>query len=638
MGGCAQICRGGWLTAPKEGVRWLVVSACLAVVCGSVLTLAAPAAADTPLSWKIVNVDGTNAINSISCPASSLCVAVDNNGNVLTSTNPIGGRSAWSAPVTIDTGGLDGSSLNAVSCPSISLCVAVDESGRVLTSTKPTGGKSAWSAAVRIDDVGNGDSDDLADVSCASPSLCVAVDRVGYVFTSTNPTGGAAAWSTGTSVGSGNGIRYSVSCPSASAAFCAVVGNSDVWTSINAGGSWSEPGTPIDTLHGDLQAVGCSSSSLCVAGEYAGGNIFASTNPTGGASAWTEFHSSENTINGISCRGSFCAVVGVQGSGYSGDSDVFTSSNPTGGASAWSTTSIDNDELLDISCVSSSLCVASDAEGNVVVGFSLQPQTISLSVPAQSTVGSSALLSPTASSNLPVVLKLDAKTTNHACSLSGLSGDTVSFNHVGSCVLDANQSGGSGYSPAPQVQKTIVVGKASQTIAFSAPSGGTVGGSVWLSPSASSGLTPVLSVDKEKTTNSACSVSGDLVSFNHAGSCVLDANQAGNADYAAAPQVQKTITVGKASQTIAFSAPSGGTVGGSTVLDPTASSGLPVVLSVDATKTTDSACSLSVSGGKVSFNHAGSCVLDANQAGNADYAAAPQVQRTITVTQASNRE
>ena len=303
---------------------------------------------------------------------------------------------------------------------------------------------------------------------------------------------------------------------------------------------------------------------------------------------------------------------------------MFTSSNPTGGASAWSTTPIDEDELLDISCVSLSLCVASDANGNVVVGFSLQPQTISLSVPAQSTVGSSALLSPTASSNLPVVLKPDAKTTNKACSVSG---NFVSFNHAGSCVLDATQSGGSGYSPAPRAQKTIVVGKGSQKIAFTAPSNGTVGESVWLSPIASSRLTPVLSVDKT-TTKSACSVSGDVVNFNHAGSCVLDAKQTGNADYTAAPEVQRTITVGKGSQRITFNAPPQGTVGGSTVLDPTASSGLPVALSVDAT-TTHSACSLS--SGKVSFKHVGSCLLDAKQAGNADYAAVPQVQRTITV-------
>jgi large repetitive protein len=34
----------------------------------------------------------------------------------------------------------------------------------------------------------------------------------------------------------------------------------------------------------------------------------------------------------------------------------------------------------------------------------------------------------------------------------------------------------------------------------------------------------------------------------------------------------------------------------------------------------------------VSFAAAGTCVIDANQAGNAQYAAAPQVQRSITVT------
>ena len=290
MSGWVRICRGGWFTSPKQGVRWLGVSACLAVVSGSVLMLAAPAAAATPLSWSIVNVDGANAIESISCPTSALCVAVDDNGNVLTSTNPTGGRSAWSTPVSIDT-----TQINAVSCPSISLCVAVDSNGNVLTSN-PTGG-SGWSKPIAIDEEGGGDNDDLSDVSCASPSLCVAVDREGYVLTSTHPADGASAWSTPTPVGSGNGIHYGVSCPSA--ALCAVVGNSDLWTSINAGGSWSEPGTAIDTSTEDLQVVGCSSPSLCVAGDYTGGNIFASTHPTGGASAWTsaDFGTSENTMN-----------------------------------------------------------------------------------------------------------------------------------------------------------------------------------------------------------------------------------------------------------------------------------------------------------------------------------------------------
>ena len=594
---------------------WLSVLAFVAGAFGTVLASPAPAVAATPLSWSIVNVDGTNALNGVSCPSKSLCVAVDGAGKVLTSTNPTGGRSAWSAPVTIDTTGVNRPSLNAVSCPSISLCVAVDENGNVLTST---GDKSAWSAPVKI-----GDGEPLTDVSCASSSLCVAVDLLGEVLTSTEPTGGASAWSTPTTlVGAGGPINYGVSC-SPSAALCAVVGGRDLWTSINAGGSWSEP-DQLDTPS-ELHEVGCSSSSLCVADD-GDGNIFASTNPTV-ASAWTKLPligGYEHQMEGISCGGSFCAVL-------DSDGDVFTSTNPTGGASAWSATPIDDTEnvaLLDISCVSSSLCVASDNAGNVVVGFSLQPQTISLHVPAQSTVGSSALLSPTASSNLPVVLSLDkALTTNHACSVSG---DAVSFAHAGSCVIDATQAGGSGYAAAAPVQATITVGPGPQTIKFVAPSHGTVGESVWLSPLASSGLAVVLKVDMSATTNNACSLSGSTVILAHAGSCVLDANQAGNADHTAAKQLQRTITVGQASQTIKVTAPSHGAVGGSAVLAPTASSGLAVVLSVDAASTTNGACS--VSGDKVSFKAAGSCVIDANQAGDADYAAATQVKRVITVT------
>jgi hypothetical protein len=40
-----------------------------------------------------------------------------------------------------------------------------------------------------------------------------------------------------------------------------------------------------------------------------------------------------------------------------------------------------------------------------------------------------------------------------------------------------------------------------------------------------------------------CSISGTTVSFTAAGTCVIDANQAGNANYNAAPQVQQSFTV-----------------------------------------------------------------------------------------------
>jgi hypothetical protein len=109
---------------------------------------------------------------------------------------------------------------------------------------------------------------------------------------------------------------------------------------------------------------------------------------------------------------------------------------------------------------------------------------------------------------------------------------------------------------------------------------------------------------------------------------VINANQAGNANYNAAPQVQQTFTVGKGSQTIAFTStpPANAIVGGGAyTVVATASSGLTVTFASGA----PAICS--VAGSTVGFLAAGTCVINANQAGNANYNAAPQVQQSVTV-------
>jgi hypothetical protein len=126
-----------------------------------------------------------------------------------------------------------------------------------------------------------------------------------------------------------------------------------------------------------------------------------------------------------------------------------------------------------------------------------------------------------------------------------------------------------------------------------------------------------------------CTVSGSTVTYTAAGTCVVDANQAGNGSYADAPQVQRTIAVTVIPQSISFTAPASGTVGDSAGLSATGGgSGNPVVFSVDPSSG-QRVCT--VSGARVTYTGTGKSVIDANQAGNRIYAAAPQVQRTITV-------
>ena len=116
---------------------------------------------------------------------------------------------------------------------------------------------------------------------------------------------------------------------------------------------------------------------------------------------------------------------------------------------------------------------------------------------------------------------------------------------------------------------------------------------------------------------------------------MIDANQAGNGTYAAAAQKTQTLTIKRNPQTITFgTAPSGPLVGASGSVSASASSGLPVTLTV-ALPLRARCARLRVvrrpPPATVSYDAAGSCVIDANQAGNGTYAAAAQKTQTLTI-------
>ena len=91
--------------------------------------------------------------------------------------------------------------------------------------------------------------------------------------------------------------------------------------------------------------------------------------------------------------------------------------------------------------------------------------------------------------------------------------------------------------------------------------------------------------------------------------------------------VSVASAVGTKADTITASkAPVAGSAGGSYSPSATATSGDTVVIALDATST---GCSLT--GGKVSFTRAGTCLVDFNDAGNSSFAAASQVQQSIKV-------
>ena len=125
-------------------------------------------------------------------------------------------------------------------------------------------------------------------------------------------------------------------------------------------------------------------------------------------------------------------------------------------------------------------------------------------------------------------------------------------------------------------------------------------------------------------------ISGNTLTITSVGNFVIDANQAGNVDYSAAAQVQRSIAVNAlTAQAINFTQPTTPVTYSSGLTIPLGAtggaSGNAVVFTIDGGSTGAG----SISGSMLTVSAAGSFVIDANQAGNSTYSAAPQVQRTV---------
>jgi hypothetical protein len=277
-------------------------------------------------------------------------------------TGPVNSRGPllWTVPAIIDVRPID-----AISCPSATLCVVADRGGYVLWSTDPAGGPSAW---------GNADVDgtrQITAISCPSTTLCVAVDAAGDVITSQAPTGGAAAWTvtdvdknrTQNNTDNGGAVLLrGISCPSITLCVAVdAVGDAIVSTDPPGGAAaWTAAQADPDPSFGctaggltcqpPLVGVACPSIALCVAVDNSG-NILTTTTPTTpGQWATTPTNGGALTsLYGLSCPlTTFCAAV----NGIAGQVITFSPASP-----ATQQLRSLTDPLYGIWCQSSNLCV-----------------------------------------------------------------------------------------------------------------------------------------------------------------------------------------------------------------------------------------------------------------------------------------
>jgi hypothetical protein len=303
-------------------------------------------------SWHLQSVppaqtsaQGSGQLRGVSCPSTSMCLAVGELGALedLGNATTLGERwngSSWSKQSTPNTPGAYAQELTAVSCYSATACTAVGytetdnggTSGGFAPLAERYNGKS-WSIQSMPADLGS-TYELIEGVSCPSATGCIAVgyestaqsawspvslkwDGSSWVQIPVPATGGSLAklscrsmtWCM--AVGSGavvehwDGARWStqngppgagvgldgISCPSTTE--CLAVGKRDTPVGYNAiaarynGSTWTTQTTqtPPNANYSNLDAVYCSSARVCTASGWLEGNADNGTSTL--AERWT---------------------------------------------------------------------------------------------------------------------------------------------------------------------------------------------------------------------------------------------------------------------------------------------------------------------------------------------------------------
>jgi Divergent InlB B-repeat domain len=307
---------------------------------GSVTTAAASAA--TPLTFAAAQPMGVSAaVGGLSCPSTTLCVAGDDSGQVLFSTDPASPTSAWTH-VTIPAA----DELTAASCATTTFCVLGDNNtGNVYVSHSPTVAASASWTSVSVNSYG------VNAVACPSTTVCVAATGDGASISND----GGMSWTAVTGATFTPGFQ-SVSCPSTS--LCVLVGH-HIATTLTALSSGATAVVKTDSTADaayNLAGVSCPSVSSCVAVDSQWRAVV-STNLATPAWGSVSPTAASSAFKGIDCPlVSLCVAV-------DDDGDASFSTNP--GSASWTLQSgiTTGGTLFAVSCPQSGLCVAVGQSG-----------------------------------------------------------------------------------------------------------------------------------------------------------------------------------------------------------------------------------------------------------------------------------
>ncbi|MFB3915355.1 MAG: chitobiase/beta-hexosaminidase C-terminal domain-containing protein [Terriglobales bacterium] len=261
---------------------------------------------------------------------------------------------------------------------------------------------------------------------------------------------------------------------------------------------------------------------------------------------------------------------------------------------------------------------ASQATQSTTAQKASQTITVTTHAPASAAYNSSFTVAATSSSGLGV-----AYSSSGSCSNTGATYTITSGS--GTCIVNYDQAGDSNYNAATTVSESTTVGKLDQSITFTgAPASAAYNSTFTVTATASSGLSVTLGA------SGACSIAGTTVTMTSgSGTCSLTADQAGDANYNAAPQATQSTAAQKASQTITVSthAPASAAYSSNFTVAATSSSGLAVTYSSSGSCSNTGATYTMTSG-------TGTCTVNFDQTGDSNYNAATQVVESTSAAKA----